>query len=150
METIMTRGILEERYQYITGRRKTVAGTNAVNFNNTAIPTMYNGMQTPMNQQPQIPVQQEYFVGVNGEASARNYPIAPGSSVWLVDASNLKVYLKSRDFQGGAIILREYDLIERAPVEPVTENDIAGLKGMIESLKKELDSIRPIIEDLRS
>lgn len=102
----------------------------------------------------QPPIQQEYFVGVGSLEAARNYPIAPGSTVWLIDANNQKVYVKARDYQGNLPNLKEFDLVEvLKPAESemkIDEGELASLKTEIKKLSEELANIKPIIEELKS
>lgn len=98
----------------------------------------------------QQPAQQEYFVGINGESSAFNYPIAPGSTVWLIDASNHKVYVKARDYQGTTLSLREFDLVEKEPIEPMKTSELDDIKQSIELLKNEIKQMMPVINELKS
>lgn len=49
---------------------------------------------------------------VQGEAGAKAYPVAPGSSVILMDSENNVFYIKSAD-QSGMPMMRTFDYVER-------------------------------------
>lgn len=60
-------------------------------------------------------------IWVQGEAGAKAYPVAPGSSVILMDSESNVFYIKSAD-QSGMPMLRAFDYTERtaahsAPVQ---------------------------------
>lgn len=63
----------------------------------------YNGPYTvpqtmaPIQNQPQT---QNTFVWVQGEEAARNYPVAPGNTVVLIESDKPIMYMKSADLSG--------------------------------------------------
>lgn len=87
-------------------------------------PTYYDQMQTPsFNQQPMVqPVQQmptpaqqtnNGLVWVQGEVAAKSYPVAPNSTVMLMDSEGERFYLKSADASGMPLPLRVFEYKER-------------------------------------
>ena len=70
-----------------------------------------------LRQQQMQPMQQPATVAspiwVQGEAGAKAYPVAPGSSVILMDSESNVFYIKSAD-QSGMPMLRAFDYVERA------------------------------------
>lgn len=63
----------------------------------------YNGPYTvpqtvaPIQNQPQV---QNTFAWIQGEEAARNYPIAPGNTVVLIESDKPIMYMKSADLSG--------------------------------------------------
>ena len=63
----------------------------------------YNGPYTvpqtmaPVQNQPQT---QNTFVWIQGEEAARNYPVAPGNTVVLIESDKPIMYMKSADLSG--------------------------------------------------
>lgn len=70
---------------------------------NSYYPTGVGNFTYP--QQTQQPIQQPQnnsvmMFLVNNEEEARNYPLGPGGSIFLMDSSNCRFYTKSVDFSG--------------------------------------------------
>ena len=63
----------------------------------------YNGPYTvpqtmaPVQNQPQT---QNTFVWIQGEEAARNYPVAPGNTIVLIESDKPIMYMKSADLSG--------------------------------------------------
>ena len=117
-------------------------------------------MQAAPSQAPQI--QNGGFISVRSEDEARNYPVAPGTSVTFIDEMRQKVYAKTMGFsQLDRPIFVSYKLVkEEVPQEaqiatekPQTDNSvkyvlasefeamrgqISGILDDISFLKKEL------------
>lgn len=85
-------------------------------------------------------------IWVQGEAGAKAYPVAPGSSVILMDSESNVFYIKSAD-QSGMPMLRAFDYTERtaahsAPVQAaqmpqedyVTRAEFDALRAQIAAL----------------
>lgn len=112
-----------------------------------------NQMPMPNYQQPQP--MQDYYVPINNYESVITYPQAPNTRIWFIDDTNRKVYRKVRDIQGGVpFIDKKYDLVEivdpqQAEVQ-YDEGAISKLNSEVQRLTKELESIKPIIEELKS
>lgn len=67
---------------------------------------MLRSQQQPQQTAPAAPL------WVQGEAGAKAYPVAPGSSVILMDSENNVFYIKSAD-QSGMPMMRTFDYAER-------------------------------------
>ena len=46
------------------------------------------------------PIPQNTFAWIQGEESARSYPVAPGNTVVLIDSDKPVMYMKTTDFSG--------------------------------------------------
>lgn len=92
---------------------------------NNYFPTNYQPVYqypqyTPV-QQTQQQVQQQYqpaqsntgLTWVQGEAAAKSFPVAPGSSVLLMDSEASVFYIRSTDTSGMPLPLRIFDYTER-------------------------------------
>lgn len=80
---------------------------------------------------------------VQGEAGAKAYPIAPGSTVLLMDSESSVFYIKSSDATGIPQPLRTFDYTERvqetakeASNDYVTREEFNELKKMLDDLTK--------------
>lgn len=84
---------------------------------------------------------------VQGEAAARSYPVAPNSSVFLMDLSGDRFYIKSADLSGMPTF-RSFAFTEvgapQANAAPdgqehsyVTKDEFEALKSLVEGLKNE-------------
>lgn len=89
--------------------------------------------------QPQIQQTQPQsnVIWVSNEAEARNYPVAPGNTVMLMDNDNPVVYKKSADLSGRALPLEIYDLVRRGQ-EETEENHQININEYL--TRKEFDS----------
>ena len=63
------------------------------------------------NNQPQQPTNN--LIWVQGENSAKSYPVSAGQSVLLMDSENPVMYIKSTDQSGMPLPLRIFDYKER-------------------------------------
>ena len=106
---------------------------------------MRMGQNQPMQMQPQQQQQQSGggMVWVQGEAGAKSYMVANGSSVLLMDSERQCFYLKSCD-AAGMPSMRIFDYQERktAPIpeeqaaEYVTRKDFEALQNRVDELTK--------------
>lgn len=81
-------------------------------YNNGAMPDML----TQMRQNAQPAVQQQPsngIVWVQGENAAKSYPVAPNTTVMLLDSESSTFYLKTSDASGMPLPLRVFDYKER-------------------------------------
>lgn len=92
----------------------------------------YNGPYTipatvaPIQNQPQM---QNTFAWIQGEEAARNYPVAPGNTIVLIEADKPIMYMKSADLSGRPqpiqirylVTKEEYDKIQNG--SNFSEND---------------------------
>lgn len=72
----------------------------------------FQQIQQPMMQQPPTQTNQQPMIWVQGEAGAKSYLVAPGSTVPLWDSENQTIYLKTTD-QSGLPSMRVLDYTER-------------------------------------
>lgn len=75
------------------------------------------------------------MVLVNGEDEAKNYPVGPGGSLFLMDSSNCRFYTKSVDFSGIATF-KCYEFAERGSENSpgsdfVTREEFEKLKAQV-------------------
>ena len=83
--------------------------------NNGAMPDMLNqlrGQQMPV-QQPTPQPQSNGIVWVQGESAAKSFPVAPNTTVMLLDSESSTFYLKTSDASGMPLPLRVFDYKER-------------------------------------
>ena len=108
---------------------------------------LYYPQQTQMQSQPQSQMNNG-IIWVQGEASAKSYPIAPNSSVPLWDSEANVIYIKSADMSGmPSIKILDYTMRDIAPKSPeiqaqsefATKNDISILEKEISSLKSKFE-----------
>lgn len=115
---------------------------NPYNFQYYGNPTMGNPY---LNQVPnQQTSQNNPIVWVQGEDGAKNYPVAAGNTVLLMDQTSNVFYLKSTDMNGIPQPLRVFDYTERDAVKEVkedTSNASYVTKQEFDELKKRLDQI---------
>lgn len=97
--------------------------------------------------QPQPQQQSSPLIWVSGEVGAKSYPVAPGSTVMLMDAENTTFYLKSADASGMPLPLRIFDYKERtcaapqpAPTNQVSNNEIYITREEFEKRLEEMAS----------
>ena len=119
----------------------------------------YNPYQYGQNlptQNPQVipqtqPQMQTPFVMVRSEAEARNYPVGFGNVVSFKDENSPYIYTKTMGFsQSDKPVFDKYRKEEvKAVEEPKKEchcdgfkEEISDLKSQIESMRKELDSLK--------
>lgn len=114
-----------------------------------------NQYQAPIPNYQQPQPMQDYYVSCNNYETVINYPQAPNTRIWFIDDANNKVYRKVRDIQGGVpVIDKEYDLVE--VIKPKTEEvkydegELNKLYSEVKRLASELESMKPIIEELKS
>ena len=103
----------------------------------------------PMNYQPyymQQPQQQSVGAGitwVQGEAGAKSYLVAPGTTVALWDSETQTIYLKSADASGmPSMKVIDYTIRGGQPlnqnVEYATKDDLEKLRAKIAEIKESL------------
>lgn len=80
------------------------------------------------------------IIWVQGEAGAKAYPVAPNTSLLLMDSENKTMYLKSAD-ASGMPAMRVFDYNERTATPPVntsdyvTREEFGKLASIVESMK---------------
>lgn len=125
-------------------------------FPNSYYPNYYGNQQMPQNA-PQMPSNAQAASGngiiwVQGEASAKAYPVASGQSVLLMDSEDSIMYIKSTDQSGMPQPLRIFEYKERTghqnasviaskpSEEYVSRKEFEAFR---EAVRKEIKGIRP-------
>ncbi len=125
-------------------------------FPNSYYPNYYGNQQMPQNA-PQMPSNAQQASGngiiwVQGEASAKAYPVASGQSVLLMDSEDSIMYIKSTDQSGMPQPLRIFEYKERTghqnasviaskpSEEYVSRKEFEAFR---EAVRKEIKGIRP-------
>lgn len=108
----------------------------------------YNQQYQPMAQTVQAPQNNNGLIWVQGEAGAKSYLVAPGSTVMLMDAENSTFYLKSADASGMPMPLRIFDYKERSvmpsqPVSASTNGETVNFDNFV--TRKEFDELKASI-----
>lgn len=98
-----------------------------------------NVQQAAQNNQ----VQNGGFVRVQNENEARNYLVAPGTSVTFRDESAPYIYTKTMGFsQLDSPVFEKFKLVkENEPAEPIKSNDYV-LKDEFDTLKSEFEKFK--------
>lgn len=125
-------------------------------------PYMQN-YQQPIQQAQQIQqptqIQDGGVVCVKDETAARNYPIAPGVSMTLIDEPRQHLFIKTMGFnQLEKPVFKKFQLIPESEnngdlsgVSPETVKDTSeDLKPQIELLQSEIEGIKAEIEKLKA
>ena len=138
-----------------------MAYNNYQNQNQQYYPNNYQNQNQYLNASPylqnqnyNIPNNQQInnnIIWVNGEAEAKNYLVAPNTTIPLWDTESHKIYLKSSDSAGmPSIKILEYtvkeknsnplttDQIEKKQDEYVKLDDFKKLQKELDNLKEEL------------
>lgn len=118
-----------------------------------------NGINNFTNSNPSMfmqPVQQVQsgLVWVNGEEGAKEYPVAKGNTVLLLDSQDSYFYMKSVDLTG-IVSIRKFkfeEIVVEVKSEEVKEKEmnkeIEDLKSEFKSLKDEISDFKKSMEDL--
>lgn len=103
---------------------------------------------------PQVQAQPQQvnsgIIWVQGEASAKSYPVAPNSSVPLWDSEANVIYIKSADMSGmPSLKVLDYTIRDNQAksVEPIPSMEFATKKEL-DSLKGEINSLRSKLEHM--
>lgn len=89
---------------------------------NNYYPQFYPSAQPNFQQTQQV----QHSVGmiwVQGENSAKAYPVSAGNSIPLFDSENPVIYIKSVDQSGMPLPLRIFDYTERSQMRPNTQEE---------------------------
>jgi len=85
--------------------------------------TSLYGTQPTAPTTPQ-PTQSNGITWVQGEASAKSYPVMAGQSILLMDSENPVMYIKSTDQSGMPLPLRVFDYTERKSENTAPNNAV--------------------------
>ena len=110
-------------------------------------PYLQNPYSQPFYQQPVQPtLPSSNMIWVSGEQQARDYPVAAGNTVIMMDNDNPVAYKKSTDISGKVMPLEIYDLVRRnAPKE---EHHQINLDEYL--MRKEFDDFKVKIDDFKN
>ncbi len=111
----------------------------------------------PQVQQPSVQQQSldnnVGFIWVNSEKEARDYPVAPNTTIPLWDSKQKTIYLKSADSSGMPTV-KIYDYVERKgsneEIPDKKEEVDFATKADIEKLNKEIAEIKDTILDIQT
>lgn len=125
-------------------------------------PNMANTMYQQPIQQVQPAVNQTQQTGnglvwVQGEAAAKSYPLAPNTTVLLMDSEGDRFFLKSADASGMPLPLRVFEYHERtaqtvkpnqpAPAGFVTKDEFDALRNDFEAFRREFIPASPLTNE---
>ena len=104
-------------------------------------PATYQPMVPQYQQQAQPQSQQSGIIWVQGEAAAKSYLVAPGSTVQLWDSEEKVIYLKSADASGmPSMKVLDYTIRGDTPEKPAkeyaTKADLDALAEKVKELSK--------------
>lgn len=111
---------------------------------NNGFPMGYQQMYPQYYQTPQMQAQQTSGpIWVQGEAGAKSYLVAPGTTVALWDSESQVIYLKSADASGMPTMkVLDYTIRGGKPlnqnVEYATKDDLEKLRAKIAEIKESL------------
>lgn len=96
-------------------------------------PTFTGGYVAPnRNVMPPNQIQTTPLIWVQNQEMATNWPVTPGSSVFMMDMQELVLYFKAVDSSGKVNCLEVYDLKKREP----NPNDAFVTRGELDALFK--------------
>lgn len=109
---------------------------------NNYFPTGYQPYYQPQQ------TQQNGIIWVQGEASAKSYPVAPNASVALWDSEANTIYIKSADASGmPSMKIVDYTMRDNAPTRTqITPQSDFVTKDDLLPIRKELDALKAKLE----
>lgn len=121
-------------------------------YYNNGFPVTYPQMVPAQQYQPQQQAQQSGIIWVQGEAAAKSYLVAPGSTVQLWDSEEKIIYLKSADASGmPSIKILDYTIRgeekEQKPEEYATKADLEALAEKVRELSAKRKPAKVIREE---
>lgn len=105
------------------------------------------GQQQQQNQQPMPPNSMITFI--NDESIAVNYPVAPGTTVALINANDPndgKMFIKSTEPNGMPNPMRVFSIVE---ITPQKQNVDTVSRQEFDALNKQLQSIQQMLAGLQ-
>lgn len=120
-------------------------------YNGYPFQPIYQPVQAQAVQNPQQN-QQGGIIWVQGEAAAKSYLVAPGSTVQLWDSEEKVIYLKSADVSGmPSMKILDYTIRGEAPPAPApeyaTKSDLDALAEKVKELAKRRRSVKEADDD---
>lgn len=91
---------------------------------------------------PQQQTQSNHLIWVQGENSAKSYPVAAGQSVPLFDSENPVFYIKGADQSGMPLPLRIFDYKERTQERTEMRSQTVAEQKIDYISRKEFDAFR--------
>ena len=116
-------------------------------------PVNYPNYQPPYQAQPmQAQGNQNGLIWVQGEAAAKSYLVAPGSTVQLWDSEEKVIYLKSADASGmPSMKVLDYtirgDEAAKPAVAYATKEDLDALAEKVKELSKRRRIVKEVDDD---
>lgn len=116
------------------------------------------GTQMSLPQQTQPQIQNGGFISVRSEEEARNYPVAPGTSVTFIDENCQRVYAKTMGFsQLDRPTFYKYRLVKEDTPDTqnkptsVTDDKVTeyALKSDLNTLQMQMQGLVAEIEELK-
>lgn len=113
---------------------------------NNYFPQFYPSAQPQFMPQSNPQTQTNNLVWVQGENSAKSYPVGAGQSILLMDSENPVMYIKSTDQSGMPLPLRIFDYQERS--QNRTERSQTVAEPKVEYISRdEFEAFRDEIKD---
>lgn len=115
---------------------------------NSYLPTGYQPMYYPQQNQMQNNQPNTFVQWVQGINAAKSFPVAPNTSIPLFDSEANVIYIKSADASGmPSIKILDYVVRDTTPktaeISPqmdfATKDDVESLKGEISALKSKFE-----------
>ena len=120
-------------------------------YYNNGYPGNYQQIYQPQYPQQQTQNNQNGLIWVQGEAAAKAYLVAPGSTVQLWDSEERVIYLKSADASGmPSMKILDYTIRgeEQNPaVAWATKEDLDALAEKVKELSKRRRIVKEVEED---
>lgn len=122
---------------------------------------MYQQYQQPVQNQQQVQQSQQVqnggFVSVQNESEAKNYPVAPGTSVTFRDESAPYIYTKTMGFsQLDRPVFEKFKLVKENEATPEKSSDVEYIrKNELEKLnadfvhKSELNKLKQEVQEIK-
>ena len=119
-------------------------------YNNTPSQQM---AQTPTT--TTMPTNSNSIIWVQGETGAKSYPVAPNTTVLLMDSESKKFYIKSADNSGMPLPLRTFEYTEVVQISPtndftekddkvveyITKDELTAINERINGIKETVDGL---------
>ena len=120
-------------------------------YYNGGYPGNYQQIYQPQYPQQQTQNNQNGLIWVQGEAAAKAYLVAPGSTVQLWDSEERVIYLKSADASGmPSMKILDYTIRgeeQKPAVAWATKEDLDALAEKVKELSKRRRIVKEVEED---